>query len=91
MNSEPGALGQELAKLFTVLRRRIAEEGTVFGKVTDGDLHVVELGSWLQPSKADYYLQRLSAGLSVMLVQYCSASGRRPMCRSSCSAREIGC
>ena len=26
----------------------------------DGDLRVVELGNWLQPTKADYYLQRLS-------------------------------
>ena len=26
----------------------------------DGDLRVVKLGSWLQPTKADYYLQRLS-------------------------------
>ena len=34
-----------------------------FGKVIDGDLHVVELGSWLQPSKVEYYLQRLSVML----------------------------
>ena len=34
-----------------------------FGKVIDGDLRVVEMGSWLQPSKADYYLQRLSVML----------------------------
>ena len=25
----------------------------------DGDLRVVKLGSWLHPTKADYYLQRL--------------------------------
>ena len=34
-----------------------------FGKVIDGDLRVVEMGSWLQPTKADYYLQRLSVML----------------------------
>ena len=34
-----------------------------FGKVIDGDLRVVELGSWLQPTKAEYYLQRLSVML----------------------------
>ena len=33
------------------------------GKVIDGDLRVVKLGSWLQPTKADYYLQRLSVML----------------------------
>ena len=30
------------------------------GRVIDGDLRVTEFGSWLQPTKADYYLQRLS-------------------------------
>ena len=60
MNSETGALGQEITKLFTILRRLTAEEGASFGKVIDGDLRVVELGSWLQPTKVDYYLQRLS-------------------------------
>ena len=40
------------------------KEGTAFGKVIDGDFRVVELGSWLQPTKADYYyLQRLSVML----------------------------
>ena len=63
INTETGALGQELTKLFIVLRRRTAEEKTAFGKVIDGDLRVVELGSWLQPTKADYYLQRLSVML----------------------------
>ena len=63
INTETGALGQELTKLFNVLRRRTAEENTAFGKVIDGDLRVVELGSWLQPTKADYYLQRLSVML----------------------------
>ena len=28
-----------------------------------GDLRVAELGSWLRPTKADYYLQRLSVML----------------------------
>ena len=28
--------------------------------MTTGDLRAAELGSWLQPTKADYYLQRLS-------------------------------
>ena len=46
--------------MFTILRRLTAEEGASFGKVIDGDLRVVELGSWLQPTKADYYLQRRS-------------------------------
>jgi hypothetical protein len=63
INTETGALGQELTKLFTVLRRRTAEESMAFGKVIDGDLRVVEMGSWLQPTKADYYLQRLSVML----------------------------
>jgi len=63
INTETGALGQELKKLFTVLRRRTAEESMAFGKVIDGDLRVVEMGSWLQPTKADYYLQRLSVML----------------------------
>ena len=63
INTETGALGQELKKLFTVLRRRTAEESVAFGEVIDGDLRVVEMGSWLQPTKADYYLQRLSVML----------------------------
>ena len=63
INTETGALGQELKKRLTVLRRRTAEEKTAFGKVIDGDLRVVEMGSWLQPTKADYYLQRLSVML----------------------------
>ena len=60
VNSETGALGQEITKLFTILRRLTAEGGASFGRVIDGDLRVGELGSWLQPTKADYYLQRLS-------------------------------
>ena len=31
--------------------------------MTTGDLRVAKLGSWLQPTKADYYLQRLSVML----------------------------
>ena len=48
-----------LCDALTILRRLTAEEGASFGKVIDGDLRVVKLGSWLHPTKADYYLQRL--------------------------------
>ena len=47
-------------KLFIVLRQLTAEEGTEFGRVVGGDLRMAEFGSWLQPTKADYYMQRLS-------------------------------
>ena len=60
INPETGAFGQDLSKLFIVLRQLTTEDGPAFGKVTTGDLRVAELGSWLQPTKGDYYLQRLS-------------------------------
>jgi hypothetical protein len=60
INPETGAFGQDLSKLFIVLRQLTSEDGQAFGKVTTGDLRVAELGSWLQPTKGDYYLQRLS-------------------------------
>ena len=60
INTETGALGKDLQKLFFVLRQRTAEEGTEFGRIVGGDLRMAEFGSWLQPTKADYYLQRLS-------------------------------
>ena len=51
-----------LLKVFEFFskKRQLTEEGPAFGKVTTGDLRVAELGSWLQPTKGDYYLQRLS-------------------------------
>ena len=54
------SLGKDLIKLFKVLRQRTAQGGASFGRVIDGDLRVTEFGSWLQHTKADYYLQRLS-------------------------------
>jgi len=60
INTETGALGKDLQKLFFVLRQRTAEEGTEFGRIVGGDLRMAEFGSWLQPTKADYYLQSLS-------------------------------
>ena len=35
-------------------------DGTEFGRVVDGDLRMAEFGSWLQPTKADCCMQRLS-------------------------------
>jgi hypothetical protein len=60
INTETGALGKDLQKLFIVLRQLTAEEGTEFGRIVGGDLRMAEFGSWLQPTKADYYMQRLS-------------------------------
>ena len=74
VNSETGALGQEITKLFTTLRRLTAEEGASFGRVIDGDLRVVELGSWLHPTKAGYFCSDCRC---------CSGSGRRPRSRAS--------
>ena len=60
INTETGALGKDLQKLFIVLRQLTAGEGTEFGRTVGGDLCMAECGSWLQPTKADYYMQRLS-------------------------------
>ena len=62
INTETGALGKDLKKLFIVLRQLTAEEGTEFGRIVGGDLRsrMAEFGSWLQPTKADCYMQRLS-------------------------------
>ena len=35
-NTETGALGKDLQKLFFVLRQRTAEEGTEFGRIVGG-------------------------------------------------------
>ena len=57
---ETGAIGKNFKNFFNVLRQRTRDQGLAFGKAVDGDLRMVEFGSWLQPTKADYYLQRLS-------------------------------
>jgi len=45
INTETGALGKDLHKLFIVLRQLTAEEGTEFGRIVGGDLRMAEFGS----------------------------------------------
>ena len=66
LNQAPPALTNQQVSVVAVnnsvlitLHSADSEPPSAFGKVIDGDLRVVELGSWLQPTKAEYYLQRL--------------------------------